>query len=151
MKAVRVPVVCSECGKRLKGVERLRGLGFHVSRHKRADGTECWGSKRTDHLRVMKHPMTLDFTGCHSDCEAGVDGVVHRPMCAKWDGGTETLMVGCEGSGGLLNAVVDVGVSGIYGNCQMCHKFVRSYDGVAGWHLRVDVLAMLERGDFDNG
>lgn len=49
MKTLTTSVACSECGKALKGTERLRGLGFNVRRHKRPDGKECWGSKRTDH------------------------------------------------------------------------------------------------------
>lgn len=53
-------VICSECGKVLRGTERLRGLGFDVRRHKRPGGQECWGSKRTDHKPL---PLVVRLRG----------------------------------------------------------------------------------------
>lgn len=51
MKSLTVAVVCSECGKKLRGhIGVMRG--FHVSKHKNAEGKPCWGARKVDHKRV---------------------------------------------------------------------------------------------------
>ena len=57
----------------------------------------------------------------------------------------EPLMIRCEGSGCPVHSV-----GRFMGMCQMCGKWVQAVT-IAEEHLRRDVLAMIERGDFDAG
>jgi hypothetical protein len=47
------------------------------------------------------------------------------------------IMMRCEGSGAASDY------------CQMCGRWDQTVDGIVLDHDRADVLAMLERGDFD--
>jgi hypothetical protein len=54
MKTTGVRVICSQCGKELRGHAGIHG--YHVAAHAplgAAPGAprNCWGAKRTDHKR----------------------------------------------------------------------------------------------------
>lgn len=49
------PVICSMCGKRLRGAKSWAG-GYDVLKHKGTDGLDCSGQNRADHQPVPKDP-----------------------------------------------------------------------------------------------
>jgi hypothetical protein len=57
------------------------------------------------------------------------------------------IMIDCEGSGcpthGSMSNLRGVGM------CMMCGQWFNLVDGVAEPHKRADVLAMIDRGDFE--
>lgn len=57
----------------------------------------------------------------------------------------DPIWIECEGSGSPVHG------NPLYGSgiCPMCGENVESNEGIAKLHLRRDILAMLERGDFD--
>ncbi len=57
MKTIGETVLCSECGKALRGVVGV-ARGFHVRRHKRPDGKPCRG-----HLFTGHQPARLSRVG----------------------------------------------------------------------------------------
>lgn len=52
-RSIGEKVVCSDCGRILKGAPAVR-RGFHLRKHKRPDGTNCWGARSTDHRPAPK-------------------------------------------------------------------------------------------------
>lgn len=47
-KTLGTPVLCSRCGKELRGTIGV-GRGFHVRWHKKPDGSPCTGHWSTNH------------------------------------------------------------------------------------------------------
>jgi hypothetical protein len=58
----------------------------------------------------------------------------------------EPILIDCEGAGWLAHRTPILGL----GVCVMCGKTVRTPNGgVAASHQREDLIAMIERGDFN--
>lgn len=49
MTHLTIPVACVDCGRTLRAVPGVNGKTLFVRRHKRPDGSACFGVKRTDH------------------------------------------------------------------------------------------------------
>lgn len=58
----------------------------------------------------------------------------------------DPILVRCEGSTHATHNVVG---SSHLGMCRMCGELVVADEGVARPHNRQDILAMIDRGDFD--
>lgn len=56
------------------------------------------------------------------------------------------VLIPCEGSSQPVNRPFDFGVHGF---CKMCGQIVSLDHGLACAHGRDDILARLDRGDFD--
>ena len=59
----------------------------------------------------------------------------------------DPIVILCEGSDQRANLVTARPYG--RGNCAMCNSVVQTYNGEALTHSRFDVMAMIERGDFD--
>ena len=61
-------------------------------------------------------------------------------------GDTTPIWISCEGAGSPGH-----GDDGRSAMCAMCGAFQPAVDGVVLRHKRQDILAMIDRGDFDGG